>query len=85
MTKKSVITVGLSVIILFIICTTLMVADVSKLIDGKRPIFSIIKAEYEDGGTIEYIGLFYKIFDYKVLDGKNKIEFGTWFKSYDVE
>lgn len=85
MTKKSVITVGLSVIILFIICTTLMVADVSKLIDGKKPIFSIIKAEYEDGGTIEYIGLFYKIFDYKVLDGKNKIEFGTWFKSYDVE
>ncbi len=85
MSKKTVIILVTSIILFTIVCFTFMAADISKLIDGKKPVFSIMRAEYEDGGTVEYIGLFYKIFDYKILNGKNKIEFGTWFKSYNVD
>lgn len=83
MSKKTVKILVIIILILIIFSITAMFADLSKIIDNKKPVFSIQKAVYEDGGTIEYVGLFYKIFDYKIIDGKNKIEFGTWFKSYN--
>ena len=54
------------------------------VISNKKPMFSVQKSVYEDGETIEYVGLFYKIFDYKITNGKNKIEFGTWFSNYNA-
>lgn len=83
MSKKTVKVLTIILLVLVILSVTAMFADLVKIVDGKKPLFSSARIVYEDGGTIEYIGLFYKIFDYKITDGKNSVEFGTWFKSYN--
>lgn len=48
-----------------------------------RPIFMIRTLIYKDGGTKVYHGLFYKVIDYKVLDGDDSIHIGTWLMKYN--
>jgi len=45
--------------------------------------FCFYTKKYEDGGTIEYIGLGYKIIDYNAIAGREDIELGGIFKIYD--
>lgn len=82
MTKKTTIRLLIILLVAVVLILTAFFADVSNVMAGKVPVFSITKNVYEDGGTVEYVGLGYKIFDYKINDGKNKVEFGTIFKSY---
>ena len=85
MTKKTTIRLLIIFLVVGVLILTAFFADVSNVINGKTPLFSITKNVYEDGGTVEYVGLGYKIFDYKITYGKNKIEFGTIFKSYSAK
>lgn len=64
----------------FITFTFLM--DIGRIIEKKEPIFSIQKAVYEDGGTIEYIGFGYKIYKGK-KEKKEFIKFGSIFSTYE--
>lgn len=84
MSKQITIKLFIILIIVAIISVTAFFVDVNMVISNKKPMFSVQKSVYEDGGTIEYVGLFYKIFDYKITNGKNKIEFGTWFSNYNA-
>lgn len=85
MTKETTKNVLIILIILLVIGVTTFLVDLNMIISGKKPMFSIESKSYDDGVTIEYMGLGYKIFDYKVLNGKEKIQFGTLFMTYSKD
>lgn len=85
MEKRTVKRLLISVIVLVIVISTLFCADVYKILNDNEPMFSIKKAVYEDGGTVEYIGLGYKIFKIKKVEySMDQIKFGTIFSSYET-
>lgn len=45
--------------------------------EEKQPIFAKKTTMAKDGGTIEYLGLGYKVTDYNKIDGRQDIEFST--------
>lgn len=50
----------------------------------ETPIFCIKNAaRISDGGTVEYLGLGYKVIDFHTLSGFDDIKIGTWFMDYD--
>ena len=68
---------------MIIIFTVFLTTDIIMLNNNNKPIFSIEILMYTDGGTKEYLGLGYKIIDYKKLGGYDGYKIGTWFMSYD--
>ena len=85
MTKETTKKLLIALIVLIVISGIFFLIDFNMMAQNKKPMFSITKSVYEDGGTVEYIGLFYKIFDYNITNGKDKVEFGTWFSKYNAE
>ena len=72
------------VLIFSILIITLLCADMYKVLCNDEPLFSVKKAVYEDGGTVEYIGLGYKIFKIRKIEYSiDKIKLGTIFSSYE--
>lgn len=67
--------------------------DYNKVKNGEKPSFCIKSAAYLDGGTVEYLGIGYKVIDFhKMLplnDGDAELKYyddikiGTWFMNYD--
>lgn len=64
--------------------------DYNRVQKQKRPIFCVMSSAYSDGGTVEYLGLGYKVIDFQVLgagdNGENyydKIYIGSWFMTYN--
>ena len=73
------------VLIFSISIVTLLCADMYKVLCNDEPLFSVKKAVYEDGGTVEYIGLGYKIFKIRKIEYSiDKIKLGTIFSSYET-
>lgn len=78
-------------ILLSIILTIVMISLVFFLIDFSRiskqekPLFCIKNPTgiIKDGGTIEYIGLGYKVIDFNRVGGFDEMKIGTWFMQYD--
>lgn len=60
--------------------------DKKRADNGERPIFCIGNPAgmINDGGTIEYFGLGYKVIDYNKLNGYDKIHIGSWNMEYDI-
>lgn len=72
-------------LIFSILIVTLLCADMYKVLCNDEPLFSVKKAVYEDGGTVEYIGLGYKIFKIRKIEYSiDKIKLGTIFSSYET-
>lgn len=61
----------------------LFLIDCSEINSGDEPTFSKKAAVYKDGGTIEYVGLGYKIIDFNMLNGYDEVKIGSWFMNYD--
>ena len=51
----------------------------------KRPIFMIKTNTYKDGGSTEYVGLFYKVIKCTTLDGDKTITLGTYSLKYSCQ
>lgn len=83
MSKKTFIRIIIIIFILLLISIFTFVLDINKIIDKKEPIFSIQKAVYEDGGTVEYLGFGYKIYKFKNKNGVESIKFGGIFSTYE--
>ncbi len=83
MSRKTLIRICIIIIILITISILAFVIDVNRIIDKKEPIFSIQKAVYEDGGTVEYLGFFYKIYKFKNKNNVETIKFGGIFSTYE--
>ena len=51
----------------------------------KRPVFMIKTNTYKDGGSTEYVGLFYKVIKCNTVDGDKTITLGTYGLKYSCE
>lgn len=77
MKKIIVIIIGI-ILIITLVYTFLYFVNNSNIEQGKDPIFYFSKKEVNDGGSIEYNVLLYKIFKYKNVYNENVLyEIGT--------
>lgn len=85
MNRKTVRNLFLTVIIVSILLSTMIIADLNYVLKNQKPVFCFIKNTYEDGGTIEYVGFGYKIINYNATYGRQDVVFGSIFKAYDPQ
>ena len=83
MSRKTVRNLFVIVIIAVVLLSTMIIADFNYVLQKQKPVFCFIQNSYEDGGTIEYIGLGYKIIDYNAIYGRKDIVLGSIFKQYE--
>lgn len=57
--------------------------DYNRAKNNEKPIFCFNVATYRDGGTIEYMGLGYKVIDFHTLSGYDEVKIGSWFMQYE--
>ena len=57
--------------------------DSNRAKNNQKPLFCIKTGTLLDGGTIEYLGIGYKVIDFHTLAGFDDIKIGTWFMEYD--
>lgn len=57
--------------------------DSSAIKSGKEPIIAVNVNQLNDGGTIEYMGLGYKIIDFNMLNGYDEVKIGSWLMKVD--
>lgn len=71
--------------ILVIVWSILFIIDYLRVSNDTSPIFCIsIGASFDDGGSNELYGLFYKVNKYVYMkDGTVKYEIGTWFMNFE--
>lgn len=85
MNRKTVKTILISAVVIVILMSTMIIADFNDVLHGQSPVFCLKRNTYDDGGTIEYIGLGYKIIDYNATYGREDIVVGSFFKRYDPQ
>lgn len=83
MSKKTVKNLIIFAISFILLVLFMFFLDMNRIINKQEPIFSIEKSIYEDGGTIEYIGLGYKIYKFKGKNNVENIKFGSIFSTYE--
>ena len=83
--KKTFKVIGISLIILVILALIFFTVDYIRVQKQEKPIFCISNPAgiYNDGGTIEYFGLGYKIIDFNMLNGYDEMKIGSWAIQYD--
>lgn len=71
--------------IIVVLGLVFFVIDNNRVSKQEKPIFCIKnpKGIINDGGTIEYFGLGYKIIDFHTLAGFDDIKIGTWAMKYE--
>ena len=71
--------------IIIILGIVFFTVDYNRIQKQEKPIFCIQNPAgmINDGGTIEYFGLGYKIIDFHTLAGYDDIKIGTWFMEYN--
>ena len=57
--------------------------DYNRVQKQEKPIFCIKAGTLLDGGTVEYLGLGYKVIDFHTVAGFDDIKIGTWFMNYN--
>lgn len=77
--KKKVISVIIAIILISIV---FFFIDWYLVSQKQTPIFVIRFDTYKDGGTVEYLGLGYKVISFHLLNGYNEIKMGSWFMQY---
>ena len=75
--KKTLIIIGVILIVLAVIALTFFGVDYFRVQNQENPIFAIKTDEVNDGGSIIYTGLGYKVIDYNRLDGYDEIKIGS--------
>jgi len=70
------------IIVAILIMITVDVICVARY--GKGPYFALPLNTYDDGGTVEYYGIGYKVIKYNQLQGRRDKEIGFWSLPYNV-
>ena len=85
LTRKQKIIARLVVILCIGILIVTFTVDYNRVKNQKKPIFCIKSPAggIMDGGTIEYLGLGYKVIDFHTIAGFDDIKIGTWFMDYN--
>lgn len=81
--KKTLIIIGVILIVLVVLAITFFGVDYFRVQNQETPIFAIKTDEVNDGGTVIYTGLGYKVIDYNRLDGYDEIIIGSLFMKYE--
>lgn len=86
MKKKVLVVIIVLLIFLVVFGMVSYLVDKKRVDNGEKPIFCIENPSgmINDGGTIEYFGLGYKVIDYNKLNGYNKMHIGFWNMEYDI-
>lgn len=71
------------VLALAILGGVMFLIDCSNVKSGKEPLFAKEIGALNDGGTIEYMGLGYKIIDFNRLNGYDETKVGLWYIKYE--
>lgn len=80
---KRIILLIIILLVIALLFSIFYVVDLKRVQSDKNTIFCFYHHTYDDGGTVEHIGLGYKIFDYQVTYGRKEVVGGTLFLSYD--
>ena len=71
--------------IIVVLGIVFFVIDYNRVQEQEKPIFCIKNPAgiMNDGGTVEYFGLGYKVIDFHTIAGFDDIKIGTWFMDYN--
>lgn len=80
MNKRVKYLIHLIVLIITIICLVQLMKyiDYNRVIDKKQPLFCYERRAYLDGGSLEWRGLGYAIFDIDSTEGYQNVKVGNW-------
>ena len=83
--KKSLKVIGIVLGVIVILGIVFFVVDYNRVQKQEKPIFCIqnLAGIINDGGTVEYFGLGYKVIDFHTIAGFDDIKIGTWFMDYN--
>ncbi len=83
--KKYLKYIGIVISLVVVLGIIFFAVDYAKVQKHEKPIFCIQnpKGIINDGGTIEYLGLGYKVIDFHTLAGFDDIKIGTWLMNYN--
>lgn len=83
--KKSLKVIGIVLGVIVILGIVFFVVDYNRVQKQEKPIFCIQNPAgiINDGGTVEYFGLVYKVIDFHTIAGFDDIKIGTWFMDYN--
>lgn len=83
--KKTIKVIIVTIAIIVLLALIFFVVDYNRVQKQERPIFCIQNPAgiINDGGTIEYFGLGYKVIDFHTLAGFDDIKIGTWLMDYN--
>jgi hypothetical protein len=75
-------------LVILLVWLSFIITDFTLSKYNKKPIFAIPVYRLNDGGTVEYYGLGYKVIKYNVLDtetekGRKDTVFGFWTLKYE--
>lgn len=77
------ITVGILIITILLLGVITYGIDAKKVAKGEAPQFCFKVEQINDGGTLIYTGLGYKVIDYHKANGYDKMKLGSWFLTYE--
>lgn len=83
--KKSLKVIGIVLGVIVILGIVFFGVDYNRVQKQEKPIFCIQNPAgiINDGGTVEYFGLGYKVIDFHTIAGFDDIKIGTWFMDYN--
>ena len=83
--KKVLKVIGIILGVLIILGLIFFIVDYNRVKNNERPIFCIHNraGAINDGGTVEFFGLGYKVIDFRTLAVFDDIKIGTWFMDYN--
>lgn len=81
--KKGIKIFSIILLVIIILGIVFFIIDYNRVKNNNTPMFCINTGTLRDGGSVEYLGLGYKVIDFNTLDEYDDIKIGTWFMNYD--
>lgn len=81
--KKRIKIILLIIVIIAVLGIIFYAVDSNRVKNNQKPLFCIKTGALLDGGTIEYLGIGYKVIDFHTLAGFDDVKIGAWSMDYD--
>lgn len=83
--NKNIRIICVCLIVIVIVGIIFFIVDYNRVKNNLRPVFCIenLVSAVKDGGTVEFLGLGYKVIDFHTIAGFDDIKIGTWFMNYN--
>ena len=81
--KNKIKTILIILFIIIVLGIVFYIVDSNRAKNNQKPLFCIKTGTLLDGGTIEYLGIGYKVIDFHTLAGFDDVKIGSWSTDYD--